>query len=145
MSSTLFRNCRLYTPVDKGIPASGPEQGRLASEERGALLVSDGVIAAAGNEKTVSEFFPADETVDLGGRCVVPGFVDPHTHLCFAARRENEFRMRLNGSTYLEILGKGGGILSSVRAVHDASDDELFDATLANALNALRHGTTTLK
>ena len=58
-----------------------------------------------------------DMEVDCLGRCIIPGFVDPHTHMCFAGRREEEFILRLEGMDYLEILERGGGILSSVRAV----------------------------
>jgi len=86
-----------------------------------------------------------DEEIDCGGRCVIPGFVDPHTHMCFARRREEEFSLRLEGTPYLEILKRGGGILSSVRAVKEASDDDLFENTLSLALSALSMGTTTVE
>ncbi len=86
-----------------------------------------------------------DEEVDCGGRCVIPGFVDPHTHMCFAVRRESEFGLRLKGTSYLDILKAGGGILSSVNAVRRTSEADLLAATLENALCALRFGTTTLE
>jgi imidazolonepropionase len=76
---------------------------------------------------------------------MIPGFVDPHTHLCFARRREEEFDMRIAGTPYLEILNQGGGILSSVRAVHEASENELLKNTLRHALSALSFGTTTVE
>ena len=74
-----------------------------------------------------------------------PGFVDPHTHMCFAKRREEEFSLRLQGTDYLEILRQGGGILSSVRSVRSSSEEELFSVTRDHALSALRFGTTTLE
>ena len=86
-----------------------------------------------------------DQYVDLGGRCVIPGLVDPHTHMCFAARREEEFAKRLDGVPYLEILRSGGGILSSVRSVRSASDQDLYQTTMANVASAMRHGTTTVE
>ena len=81
----------------------------------------------------------------MGGACVIPGFVDPHTHLCFAKRREDEFKMRLDGLPYLEILKRGGGILSSVNAVKSVTEEELFFATKKLALSALAKGTTTIE
>ena len=85
------------------------------------------------------------EEIDCGGRCMIPGFVDPHTHMCFATLRETEFIQRLQGASYLEILEKGGGILSSVRAVAAASEDDLYAATIRRVQNAIRLGTTTLE
>jgi imidazolonepropionase len=76
---------------------------------------------------------------------MTPGFVDPHTHLCFVRPREREFLARLEGAEYLDILKAGGGILSSVDSVRGASDEELFIATRDRALSALRLGTTTVE
>jgi len=76
---------------------------------------------------------------------MVPGFVDPHTHICFAALRESEFEMRLQGTPYLEILEKGGGILSSVKAVGLATVEELYANTRKHVLKAMTLGTTTIE
>lgn len=144
--STLFHNLRLVTPKDTGRPAHGAAQGQVCVSERGAILVENERIVDAGDETELrARHSRFDTEEDLGGRCVVPGFVDPHTHMCFAARREGEFRMRLEGKTYLEILEQGGGILSSVKAVRAASDDELFAATKENAERAFVAGTTTVE
>ncbi|MBF0201558.1 MAG: imidazolonepropionase, partial [Desulfamplus sp.] len=83
--------------------------------------------------------------VDCNGLCLVPGFVDPHTHICFARTREAEFGMRIQGTPYLDILEKGGGILSSVKAVAEADHDSLYGNTLKHLLSALGHGTTTIE
>jgi imidazolonepropionase len=83
--------------------------------------------------------------IDLGGAAVIPGFVDPHTHACFAARRESEFSMRIAGKPYLEILKAGGGILSSVRSARAASGDELFRFSKGLLETTLRYGTTTIE
>ncbi|MDL2271598.1 imidazolonepropionase [Desulfovibrio sp. OttesenSCG-928-I05] len=144
---TLFHSCRVVTPRDAGRPLSGKDQGSVLAIEDAALLVEDGRLLAVGPRAEVASLPEAAGAVqeDLGGACVVPGFVDPHTHMCFAARREEEFSMRLAGKTYLEILDQGGGILSSVKAVRSASDDELFAVTRQNAMNALSSGTTTVE
>lgn len=150
MSGKLFYNAAITTPLAGDAPASGADQGRVASWEKGALFVEDGLIAAVGDETEVRAALAAkdaeiEEERDCDGVAMIPGFVDPHTHICFAARREKEFTMRLQGKTYLEILGAGGGILSSVRAVKAASEDELFETTRENALSALNFGTTTME
>lgn len=148
MTATLYKKARIYTPVDAGSAPGGKKQGELACFPDGALLVEDGMVAALGPYETVirarSEQSPNEE-IDCGNRCLVPGFVDPHTHLCFAATREAEFDLRLAGTPYLEILKRGGGILSSVQAVARTSEQFLADVTLKRALTALRHGTTTLE
>lgn len=147
MMRTLFHSCRVVTPQDPGRPLSGKDQGRVLAVEDAALLVEDGRLLAVGLCAEVAALPEASGAAveDLGGACVIPGFVDPHTHMCFAARREEEFSMRLAGRTYLEILAQGGGILSSVRAVRAASDEELFAVTRQNAMNALASGTTTVE
>ena len=148
MTATLFRNARITTPIGGDAPLAGSDQGRVATYEKGALLCENGLIAAIGDEKDVlikAEEMDVDMEVDCEGTCMIPGFVDPHTHICFAKRRESEFSMRLAGTPYLEILKAGGGILSSVRSVHEATEDELFETTLDNVLSALNFGTTTLE
>jgi imidazolonepropionase len=109
------------------------EEGRIL-----AVGPSGEVLAAAGGRR------PELET-DCGGQCLVPGLVDPHTHLCFAETREEEFVLRMQGTPYLEILSRGGGILSSVRAVRAASQADLEAATLGRLRSALSLGTTTVE
>ncbi len=148
MTTKLFRNARIVTPVDRGRPAAGGDQGRLARFEPGALLIVDGRIAEVGEEPAVCAALPSgavDQEIDCQGLCMIPGFVDPHTHMCFAKRREAEFEERISGTPYLEILKKGGGILSSVRAVTEADEDALFAQTVKNARAALKLGTTTVE
>ncbi|MFV0439045.1 MAG: imidazolonepropionase [Desulfopila sp.] len=148
MAYTLFRNGEIFTPKDGGRPAVGRRQGDISHFTAGALLIHDGLIAAIGAEDEISREIPGGATVevhDLAGRCLIPGFVDPHTHMCFARRRELEFVDRLSGTPYLDILARGGGILSSVKAVVAASEDELYAVTRRHADSALRFGTTTLE
>lgn len=148
MTTRLFKNARIYTPTDTGAPAAGKDQGSVRIHEQGALVVENGVIADVGDEGAVrgrTDMGMMDEIVDCRGRTVIPGFVDPHTHMCFAGRREPEFDLRMAGTPYLEILKQGGGILSSVRAVRAASEDDLFETSRRHALSALRLGTTTVE
>jgi len=110
------------------------------------MLCRDGLIQAVGSESQVLASVRSDPVeLDCRGLCLVPGLVDPHTHMCFAATREEEFVQRVGGTPYLEILNQGGGILSSVRAVRGATEDELLSVTRKNLLSALSLGTTTME
>jgi imidazolonepropionase len=148
MSGKLFRNASITTPSDPGTPLGGDRQGGVLHFEHGALYCRDGVIEALGVEEEVLRGLLAgdvDAEVDCEGLPLIPGFVDPHTHMCFARRREGEFSLRMEGADYLDILRRGGGILASVRAVRAASEDELFSTTLQHAISAQRLGTTTIE
>jgi len=148
MTIKLYRNARIFTPADPGHPLRASEQARVTEIKRGAMLVRNGIIDHIGNEEDVLKDIadtPVNEERNFEGACVIPGFVDPHTHLCFAKRREDEFGMRLAGLPYLEILKRGGGILSSVNTVKSATEDELFANTKKLAMSALSKGTTTIE
>lgn len=148
MIRKFIRNAHIFSPVDTGTPLAGRHQGWVHIRNQGAMLVCDGLIERIGSESDVLagiDYRKIDAEVDCGGRCIIPGFVDPHTHMCFAVRREAEFELRLKGTSYLDILKAGGGILSSVNAVRRTTEDDLLGATLKNALSALRFGTTTLE
>ena len=127
--------------------AQGPQRGDclgdLALIEDGAVAVSHGSIVALGPTVDLAARYQAAQTIDAGGRMVMPGFVDPHTHVVFAGDRANEFEQRIAGATYLEIMNAGGGIMSTVRATRAASLDELVDQTRARLDRMLAHGTTT--
>jgi imidazolonepropionase len=148
MIRKLFRNASITTPSDPRTPLAGNRQGEVRHFHHGALYCQDGVVEAIGEEKEIlTRLSPGDVDmeIDCEGLPLIPGLVDPHTHMCFAARREEEFTLRMEGTDYLEILQRGGGILSSVRAVRAASEDELLSTTLEHALSALGFGTTTLE
>lgn len=148
MTFKLFRNARIFTPADSGRPAAGADQNRLTVYRNGAILTQNGRIAGIGEDADVTGgLLPTqvDQEIDCGGACLVPGFVDPHTHLCFARRREAEFDMRMAGTPYLDILKQGGGILSSVRALRETDETALLENTLRHARSALRFGTTTVE
>ena len=148
MPTELFVNARIFTPIDSGGPSAGKRQGELAHYDRGAFLVKDGLIAKIGDEKAVLADLTTEaqtRAYDCAGKCVVPGFVDPHTHNCFAALRENEFELRIAGTPYLEILRRGGGILSSVKSVAAADVETLAANTEKQIRRAMNLGTTTME
>lgn len=148
MTLKIFRNARIFTPRDTGKPLAGTAQDDLQVYEHGALVVQNGNLLAVGDEAGVLEAIKGesvDQEVYCGGRCLIPGFVDPHTHMCFSRRREAEFEARIAGTPYLEILKKGGGILSSVHAVRSADEDQLYRQTRRHMAAALALGTTTVE
>jgi len=150
MTTKLFYNARIFTPQDPGAPLAGASQDRVRVYENGALLVGDGRVARIGPGAEVRGEIARSgaevhQEIDCRGACLVPGFVDPHTHMCFLRPREAEFDLRLAGTPYLEILARGGGILSSVSDVRAAAEADLLAATRRRALTALGLGTTTVE
>lgn len=121
----------------------GSRLGELGIIEDGAVLVRDGVIVETGLSADLLEKYPQEERLDAHGRVVMPGFVDPHTHLVWAGDRAAEFEMRLQGKTYMEIMAAGGGINSTVEATRRASQAELLAQTQERAEEMFRYGTTT--
>jgi imidazolonepropionase len=140
-------NCKqLVTLAGPKRPRVGPELCDLAIIADGALLVRAGQIECAGKREEVERLISGDsQVVDAGGRVVLPGFVDAHTHPVFAGTRVDEFEQRARGSSYQEIAARGGGIQSTVRATRAATIDELVAAGSRYAEWFLRGGTTTLE
>ena len=114
--------------------------------EDGALGWNDGLLTYVGPRSGLpgDALSLADEVIQAEG-LVTPGLVDCHTHLVFAGDRASEFELRLQGASYEEIARSGGGILSSVRAVREASEDELLAQSLPRARALLADGATTLE
>jgi imidazolonepropionase len=121
----------------------GSDLGRLNILSDGAVLVRGEMIEAVGTSADLRAAYPNEPALDAGGHVVMPGFVDPHTHLVWAGDRAHEFELRLQGKTYMEIMAAGGGIVSTVQATRQASVDALFTQTRMRAANLFRNGTTT--
>ncbi len=140
--SLLIRNARILTLAAGSRPRRGKELGDLSVIPAGEVLITDGKITAVGPKVEA----PADaEVLAAQGRVLMPGFVDCHTHACWAGDRLGEWEQRLRGVPYLEILKAGGGIHSTVRAVRAATKKQLA-AHLKDRLDALlREGTTTVE
>jgi imidazolonepropionase len=128
-----------------GGPQRGSDFGRLRLIENGAIVFQEGIIMAVGESSDLQARYPDEEKLDASGKVVMPGFVDPHTHLLWAGDRAAEFEMRLQGKSYLEILAAGGGILSTVRATRTASTQTLMDETRHRLQTMFEHGTTTVE
>jgi imidazolonepropionase len=114
----------------------------------GAVAVLDGRIVAVGKTEEVEQALDITSdarVIDAKGKTVMPGFVDPHTHLVFAGSREDELKLKLEGKTYLDILSMGGGILRTVRETRKASKEELLRAAERTLARMMRYGTTTVE
>ncbi len=133
---------QLLTLASEG-PKRGAAMGELGIIENGAVAVKDGLIALVGPTSAVRRQVTAAEEIDASGKVVMPGFVDPHTHLVFAGDRAGEFEQRVKGATYLEIMAAGGGIMSTVRVSRAASVEQLAEESRARLDRMLAHGTTT--
>ena len=124
-------------------PRRGEAMNELGLIEDGAVAVRRGLITLAGTTEEVLAQTEADEVIDASNRVVMPGFVDPHTHLVFASSREDEFELRLRGATYMEIMAAGGGIMSTVQATRAATLSQLIAQSRGRLDRMLAYGTTT--
>lgn len=131
-----------------GRPAAGHGQGDPVAVTGGAVAAYGGTIVAAGREDDVRravDLVPGAMVLDAEGRLVTPGLIDAHTHLCFAGWRAGEFGLRVAGAAYLDILKAGGGILNTVRATREASEDELVAGLGRRLQEILALGTTSVE
>jgi len=124
-------------------PRKGEEMKDTGKIENGALAIREEKIIDVGESEELEESYEAEEIVDASGRTVIPGFVDPHTHLVYAGSREEELQMKIEGKSYMEILEEGGGILSTVRSTRKASKEKLKEQAAKRLNGMLENGTTT--
>jgi imidazolonepropionase len=130
-----------------GGPRRGAALSKLGMIEDGALLIREGLVVAADTRARIEsrkDVKRADK-FDVGGRVVLPGFVDSHTHLIHAASRAEEYELKIQGASYEEIARKGGGILNSVKKVRAASKEALKRRAHAALQEFAANGTTTVE
>ncbi len=121
----------------------GKDLGRLGIIPDGAVLIQDEKIVAVGTTRDLRAAYPNEPAMDAGGKVVMPGFVDPHTHAIWSGDRSAEFEMRLQGKTYMEILAAGGGIISTVRATRTSTLEQMCNETRPRLWSMFSYGTTT--
>ncbi|MBK9473210.1 MAG: imidazolonepropionase [bacterium] len=145
--------CTIHEP---GLDGAGPRRraglAELGLVSGAALAVRDGIVLATGPEAELRQALvaaapvaPSTRVVSAGGRAVIPGFVDPHTHAVFGRWRHDEYERRVRGETYLAIAAAGGGINASVRDLRGRSEDELCAMATGRLREMLRWGTTTVE
>ncbi len=140
---------QLLTLASRGEgPRVGAALNDLAIVSGGALAVGSGRILACGSRDEVLravEPGPGCRELAAGGRVVMPGFVDCHTHTCFAQYRLDEYEWRVAGTPYEEVAARGGGIAKSVEHIRATTEDELEAITRARLAGCIAHGTTTIE
>lgn len=142
VADILINNIRGLVQVREHLKTSvaGADMAGLPILPNAFLYIKDGLLADYG-PMDAKPAIQAAQTIDASGRFVFPAFVDSHTHLVFAASREDEFVLKLKGATYAEIAAKGGGILNSAKRLRQMPEDELFERTLHRAREIMRTGT----
>ena len=144
----------IFMHASELVTLRGPKRSRAKAEMSelsiipdGAVVVSDGAIEDVGRTESILKEHDASgvERLDASGKVVMPGLVDPHTHVVFAGSREFELDLKLKGKTYLEIMAAGGGILRTVGDTRAASEQELFEQSAARLRSMISHGSTTVE
>ena len=131
----------VVTPKPTSIPLVGEAMGQVVRHPHADVLIDGNQIVEVGQNLDSSN----SKVIDVSGKVIVPGFVDPHTHLVWSGSREHELKWKLEGRTYQEILADGGGILRTVGETRKASKEDLQSESLIRLKNAVRHGTTTIE
>jgi imidazolonepropionase len=136
---------QLVTPAGRGAPLRGRSLGAVEVIENAFVICRNGAIESVGRMPQRLCIGGEYEEIDGRGLCAVPGFVDCHTHACFAGDRVDEFALRAGGATYEELHAAGGGIMSTVRATRAAGDAALESIVREHRAWMLRAGTTTFE
>jgi imidazolonepropionase len=142
----LIRNAELIATCAGPGPRRGAAQNNITPVENGAIAGFGGRIVFVGSTEAADRdvsLAPGAQVIDAQGCTVVPGFVDPHTHLVFGGDRRDELRRRLGGASYAEIAAGGGGIVKTVTATRAASEHDLIAGGRARLAEMLALGTTT--
>ncbi|MEY2970098.1 MAG: hypothetical protein RLZZ599_471, partial [Bacteroidota bacterium] len=121
----------------------GHEMRTFSTIENAFLTIENGKISGFGS---MAEFSPNDhQTLDASGQCVMPAFVDSHSHLVYSGTRESEFNMRLQGASYEEIAAAGGGILNSASRVASTTQEEMMAQSMSRLERLVQYGTGTIE
>lgn len=148
-----MKGCMIIKNASQLVTCSGfkARQGKAMSDlhiiDDGAVVIENGVITAVGKTREMLARFDETgfETIDATGKAVLPGFIDSHTHFVFAGYRAEEFSWRLSGESYMEIMNRGGGIVSTVRATREASREVLIESGRKRLDSMLSFGVTTVE
>ena len=142
-NNLLITNAKIVTPT--GFSArKGSEMGKLKIISNGYVEIMNGHITHVG-ETPYPESRPAIAHLDAGGKCLLPGFVDSHTHFVFGGERSEEFSWRLKGESYMSIMEEGGGIASTVRVTRNETADSLIAKATVFLNSMSRMGITTVE
>jgi imidazolonepropionase len=141
----IYDAAEVLTVASPDGPKRGEAMAALGVIHEGAVAIRDGRILDVGPSEELRSQVRAEQTLYAGGRVIMPGFVDPHTHLVWAGERADEFEMRVGGATYIEIMAAGGGIMNTVRHTRAATVEDLLAQARPRLQRMLEHGTTTVE
>ncbi len=154
MNEVLVINAsQIVTPIGKRA-LRGEEMRNVTVIEDGAIFICDGIIEKVGPKEEVLDYLENKKgpaflkdvyIIDAENKAVIPGFVDSHTHFVFGGYREEEFLNRLSGMEYMEIMKRGGGIMSTVGATRSSSFDDLYNLGMQRLKSMLSQGITTVE
>ena len=131
----------VVTPPATSLPLAGEAMGKIERHPNTDILIDGDKIVDIG--KNLSS--DGADVIDVSGKVIMPGFVDPHTHLVWSGSREHELEWKLKGRTYQEILADGGGILRTVKETRKSDEEQLQQESLIRFKNAIKHGSTTIE
>ena len=130
---------------NEAVAVDGADQGDLGIVDEGAVAVDGGKILEVASSPLLQRRYSARQQIDVSGKLALPGFVDPHTHLVFQGSRETEFQLRQGGTSYIDVLKKGGGIMETVNKTRQTSQQELVAIAQRRLDIATTSGTTTME
>lgn len=142
----VINSAQIATPIGyQG--KKGADMGKLLTIDNGGIYIENGIIKEIGKTEEIKKRVDMEECeiIDASGKCILPGFVDSHTHFIFSGYREDEFIKRLEGVQYLDILKIGGGIQCTVNSTREASSEELYELGLKRLDGMLAQGITTVE
>ena len=131
----------VVTPPATSLPLAGEAMNKIERHPKTDILIDGDKIVDIG--KNLSS--EGADVIDVSGKVIMPGFVDPHTHLVWSGSREHELEWKLKGRTYQEILADGGGILRTVKETRKSDEEQLQQESLIRFKNAIKHGSTTIE
>ena len=131
----------VVTPPATSLPLAGEAMDKIERHPNTDILIDGDKIVDIG--KNLSS--DGADVIDVSGKVIMPGFVDPHTHLVWSGSREHELEWKLKGRTYQEILADGGGILRTVKETRKSDEEQLQQESLIRFKNAIKHGSTTIE
>src|SRR5574344_1743176 len=145
MSNLLIYNARIVTPIGHSA-LRGKDMSNLQIIEKGIIRAENGIITYVGPDTFEDRHvYNHGAAVDVHGNCVLPGFVDSHTHFVFGGERSEEFSWRLKGESYMSIMKRGGGIASTVKATRALDIDTMFSRGRQMLNRMSRMGVTTVE
>lgn len=143
MNDIIIQNIgELILPKKTDGPLKGKALNELNIIKNGTVVINEGKVVYAGEH---TEEFEAKEVIDATHKVVSPGLVDAHTHLVFGGSREHEMALKQQGVSYLDILKQGGGILSTVEATRESSEETLYEKSKKEIIRMIQFGTTTVE